>query len=63
MHRTICTYAFGVYLISADSLLRRCSALFGACRWKLHAQRTVDDAFVRKCVGWCVYMSETTFHE
>lgn len=41
---TICTYAFAVYLFSADSLLRCCSALFGARRWKLHAHSAGDAA-------------------
>lgn len=69
MHKTlrwtICTYAFGVYLISADSLLRCCSALlcFGACRWKLHAHSAVDAASCANVVARRVYMSETTFRE
>lgn len=60
---TMCTYAVGVYLISADSLLRCCSAQFGACRWKATCTQRRRWRFERKCVGRRVYMSETTFHE
>jgi len=49
-HWTICTYAFGVYLISADGLLRCCSAHFGARRWKLHAHAAPS---MLRCAQMC----------
>lgn len=57
------TYALGVYLVSADSLLRRCSALSAARRWKSTYTPRRRRRFVRKCVARRVYMSQTTFHE
>ncbi len=40
-----------------------CSALLGACRWKLHALSAVDAASCANVVARRVYMSETTFRE